>query len=177
MHILVVHLTAVSSYRYQNGILIGFSELNQGLACQVVKAHMVPLLCLDGQLSVFFKQLQCTCTILHVKCKESSALIKLQVAYMGLRIKSREKTIVRASEKEQEKIVIVWDFFGKIEIRFQFFHLLFINCQLKCLRPTYFTMYIDFIMFSLKQEKPNDTLLSLYNFLNAMHSKAKVSLI
>ena len=37
---------------------------------------------------------------------------------MGLRIKSREKTIVRASEKEQEKIVIVWDFFGKIEIRF-----------------------------------------------------------
>ena len=33
---------------YQHDILIGFSELNQGLACQVVKAQVVPLLCLSG---------------------------------------------------------------------------------------------------------------------------------
>ena len=36
MYILVMHLTAVSSYRYQHDILIWFLELNQGLACQVV---------------------------------------------------------------------------------------------------------------------------------------------
>ena len=48
MYIVDVHITAVSSYRYQHDILIGFSELNQVLACQVIKAHMVPLLCLDG---------------------------------------------------------------------------------------------------------------------------------
>ena len=46
----VMHLTAVSSYMYMyhHDILIGFSELNQGLACQVVKAQIVPLLCLFG---------------------------------------------------------------------------------------------------------------------------------
>ena len=44
MYIVVMHLTAVSSYMYQHDILIGFSELNQGLACQVVKAQVVPLL-------------------------------------------------------------------------------------------------------------------------------------
>ena len=35
-------ITAASSYMYQHDILIGFSELNQGLACQVVNAHRVP---------------------------------------------------------------------------------------------------------------------------------------
>ena len=30
MYIVVMHLTAVSSYMYQHDILIGFSELNQG---------------------------------------------------------------------------------------------------------------------------------------------------
>ena len=34
--------TAVSSYMHQRDILIGFLELNQGLACQVVKAQIVP---------------------------------------------------------------------------------------------------------------------------------------
>ena len=48
MYIVVMHLTAVSSYMYQHDILIGFSELKQGLACQVVKAQVVPLLCLSG---------------------------------------------------------------------------------------------------------------------------------
>ena len=38
MYIVVLHLTAVSSYMYQHDISIGFSELNQGLACQIVKA-------------------------------------------------------------------------------------------------------------------------------------------
>ena len=33
MFIVVMHLTAVASYMYQHDILIGFSELNQGLAC------------------------------------------------------------------------------------------------------------------------------------------------
>ena len=33
MFIVVMHLTAVTSYMYQHDILIGFSELNQGLAC------------------------------------------------------------------------------------------------------------------------------------------------
>ena len=43
-YIVVMHLTAVSSYMYMyhNDILIGFSELNQGLACQVIKAQIVP---------------------------------------------------------------------------------------------------------------------------------------
>ena len=55
----------------------------------------------------------------------------------------------------------------------------FSHCKLKYSGPTYFTMYINFIMFSLKLEKPNDTLLPLYIFLNAIHLnlKAKVSLI
>ena len=35
--IVVMHLTAVSSYMYYHDILIGFSESNQGLACQVIK--------------------------------------------------------------------------------------------------------------------------------------------
>ena len=48
MYIVVMHLTAVSSYMYQHDILIGFIELNQGLACQVKKAQIVSLLCLDG---------------------------------------------------------------------------------------------------------------------------------
>ena len=48
MYIVVMHLTAVSSYMYQHDILIGFLELNQGLACQVIKAQVVSLLCLDG---------------------------------------------------------------------------------------------------------------------------------
>ena len=48
MYIVVMHLAAVSSYKYQHDILIGFLELNQGLACQVIKAQIVPLLCLDG---------------------------------------------------------------------------------------------------------------------------------
>ena len=48
IYIAVMHLTAVSSYMYQHDILIGFSELNQGLACQVVKAQVVPLLWLSG---------------------------------------------------------------------------------------------------------------------------------
>ena len=48
MYIVAMHLTAVSSYMYHHGNLIGFSELNQGLACQVVKAQIVPLLCLFG---------------------------------------------------------------------------------------------------------------------------------
>ena len=48
MYIVVMYLTAVSSYIYQHEILIGFLELNQRLACQVVKAQIVPLLCLNG---------------------------------------------------------------------------------------------------------------------------------
>ena len=44
MYIVVMHLTAVSSYMYQHDILIGFLELNQGLACQVIKAQIVSLL-------------------------------------------------------------------------------------------------------------------------------------
>ena len=48
MYILVMCLTAVSSYMYQHDIFIGFVELNQGFACLVVKAHMVLLLCFGG---------------------------------------------------------------------------------------------------------------------------------
>ena len=44
MYIVVMHLTAVSSYMYQHDILIGFLELNQRLACQVIKAQIVSLL-------------------------------------------------------------------------------------------------------------------------------------
>ena len=38
MYIIVMHPIAVSSYIYQHDVLIGFSELNQGSACQVVKS-------------------------------------------------------------------------------------------------------------------------------------------
>ena len=48
MYIVFMHWTAVPSDMYQHDILIGFSELNQGLACQFVKALMVPLPCLDA---------------------------------------------------------------------------------------------------------------------------------
>ena len=41
------------------------------------------------------------------------------------------------------------------------------NCKLKYLGPMYFTVYINFTMFSLKQEKANNTLLPLYIFLSA----------
>ena len=41
--------------------------------------------------------------LLHVKCKESILVIKLQMAYTGESIKSRGKIIVRASDKVQEK--------------------------------------------------------------------------
>ena len=44
IYIVVMHQAAVSSYMYQHEILTGFSELNQGLAYQVVKARIVPLL-------------------------------------------------------------------------------------------------------------------------------------
>ena len=55
----------------------------------------------------------------------------------------------------------------------------FSHCKLKYLGPTYCTMYINYLTFSLEQEKPNDTLLILYIFLNTMHLnlKAKVTLI
>ena len=49
----------------------------------------------------------------------------------------------------------------------------FSNCNQKYLGPTYFTVYINFLKFSLKQEKPNDTLLPLYIFLNAMNLNLK----
>ena len=50
----------------------------------------------------------------------------------------------------------------------------FSHCKLKCLGPTYFTVYINFIICSLKQEKPKDTLLLLYISLNAVHLNLKV---
>ena len=64
--------------------------------------------------SVFLnKQLQCMCTILiillHLKCKESSAVIKLQVAYTGMSIKSRGKNYSQGFWKGTGKILIVWD--------------------------------------------------------------------
>ena len=41
MYIVVMNLTAVTSYLYQHDILIGFSEFNEVLACRVIKAHIV----------------------------------------------------------------------------------------------------------------------------------------
>ena len=41
--------TLVASDMYQHDILIGCSEFNQGLGCQVVKTKMVPFLCLGEQ--------------------------------------------------------------------------------------------------------------------------------
>ena len=49
----------------------------------------------------------------------------------------------------------------------------FSHCKLKYLGLAYFTVYINFVMFSLKQEKPDDTLLHLYIFLKAMHLNLK----
>ena len=75
-YIVVMHLKAVSSYMYMymyhHDILIGFSELNQGLACQVIKAQIVPF---------------------HLWW-----LIQGWVSQIG------KKTMVRASDKVQEKL-------------------------------------------------------------------------
>ena len=49
----------------------------------------------------------------------------------------------------------------------------FSHNKLKCLGPTYFTVRINFTMFSLTQEKSNDILLPLYIFLKAMHLNLK----
>ena len=49
----------------------------------------------------------------------------------------------------------------------------FSNFNLNYLVLRYFAEYIIVIMFKLKQEKPNDTLLPLYIFLNAMHLTLK----
>ena len=63
-----------------------------------------------------------------------------------MRIKSREKTIVRASDKVQVKIVMVGDVFGengdeKLVLSS------FTHCKLKYLGPWCFTVDIIFIMF------------------------------
>ena len=42
--------------------------------------------------------------LLRVKYTESSAVIKLQMAYTRVSIKSRENIIVRASDKLREKL-------------------------------------------------------------------------
>ena len=83
--------------------------------------------------------------------------------------------MVRASDKVQGKLKLCGIFFGKMGMRFLVLSS-FSHCKLKCLGSMYFTMYINFIIFSLKQEKPNHTLLPLYIFLSAMHLnlKAKV---
>ena len=103
IHIVVMHLTAVSSYMCQHDILIGFSELNQGLACQVIKAQTVLLLCVD-----VFKCLQCAYNTLinfiTCKCKEIIAVFKLKVA-TGVSIKSREKAILRVSDRIQVSLI------------------------------------------------------------------------
>ena len=49
----------------------------------------------------------------------------------------------------------------------------FCHCKLKYRELTYFTVYINFMMFPLEQAKPNDTLLPLYIFHNAMHLNLK----
>ena len=49
----------------------------------------------------------------------------------------------------------------------------FSHCKLQYLGPTYFTVNIDFIMFPLKQEKSNETMLCLYIYLVAMRLNLK----
>ena len=46
-------------------------------------------------------------------------------------------------------------------------------CKLKYLGPIYFTVYINFLVFSLKLKKLNDTLLPIYIFPNAMHESKR----
>ena len=56
-----------------------------------------------------------TCKMQRKQCSD----LNFRWFYTGLSIKSRLKTKVRASDKVNEKIVLVWDFFlRKTEIRF-----------------------------------------------------------
>ena len=66
----------------------------------------------------------------------------------------------------------MWDLLGENVVEVLFLSS-FSHCKLKYLGPTYFTVYINFTMFSLKQEKPNNTLLPLYILLNAVHLNLK----
>ena len=49
--------------------------------------------------------------LLHVKCKESSAVIKFQMVYTGVSLKNRGKNCGQGFWQGTEKIEIVWDLF------------------------------------------------------------------
>ena len=49
--------------------------------------------------------------LLHVNCKESNAVIKLQMAYTWVSIKNREKNYCQGLWQGTGKIEIVWDLF------------------------------------------------------------------
>ena len=101
------------------------------------------------------------------------------MAYKGVSIKSREKTIVRVFDRVQEKLQLCGMFFFFVCLFFQengdedLVLSSFSHCKLEYIGSTYFTVYFNFIMFSSKQEKPNDTLLPFYIFVNAMHLNLK----
>ena len=67
------------------------------------------------------------------KMQKSSTIIKLQMADTGVSIKSREK------------VIIVGGFCGKMKMGFLVLSS-FSYCKLKHLGPTYFAVYINFIM-------------------------------
>ena len=84
------------------------------------------------------------------------------MACTGVSMKSRGKTYSQGFWQGTGKIVIVWDYFeggngDEGSVLSSFCH-----CKLKYQGPRYFTVYINFMMFPLKREKPNDNFLPLY---------------
>ena len=84
MYIVVMHLTAVFSYMYQHDILIGFSELNWECLNTLI-------VLMDNSL-FSFNNYNVLIILWHVKFKQSIAVIKLQMAYTGVSIKSSGKS-------------------------------------------------------------------------------------
>ena len=109
--------------------------------------------------------------LLHVKCKESIAVIKLRIAYTGLSIKSREKTIVRASDKVQEKFLLCGML--KAKVQFDMSNWLLPNVVLP-LYENIFKIFVRlFLLFMLKKQDNN----TICHLIDKQSSKQKPQLL
>ena len=103
------YYTLLASEMYQHNILIGFSEFNQGLGCQVVKSQNSAFtlswwitLCFLYIITIYVYIIDyiITCKMQRKQCSNLNLrwLIQEWVSKIG------KKTIVRASDKVQEKL-------------------------------------------------------------------------
>ena len=85
--------------------------------------------------------------LLLVNCKESSAVIKLQMAHTGMSVKNRD----RASDKVKEKLKLCGMFFGKMEMRFLVLSS-FSHCKLKCQGYVFYSVHQFYNVFIKARE-------------------------